>query len=136
MREEYPDFIYLTVEEVKEIHKTQLEIIGGLSGIRSLSGLKSAVEQPKATFAGQDLYPDICEKAAVYAFHLAESQAFVDANKRVAVITAVTFLKLNGHEIPENSMELYKAMIKIANKEMDKDDLANLFRKLINKGKK
>lgn len=131
MREEYPDFIYLTVDEVKEIHKAQLEMFGGLSGIRNLSGLKSAVEQPKATFAGQDLYPDICEKASVYAFHIAESQAFVDGNKRVAVITAVTFLKLNGYEIPDNSMELYNAMIKIANKEMSKEDLANLFRMLI-----
>jgi prophage maintenance system killer protein len=47
MKEEYPDFIYLTVDEVKEIHKAQLEMFGGLSGIRNLSGLKSAVEQPK-----------------------------------------------------------------------------------------
>jgi prophage maintenance system killer protein len=40
--------------------------------------------------------------AAAYAFHLAESQAFVDGNKRTAAAcVAISFLRKNGVEFSE-----------------------------------
>ena len=66
-------------------HQRQLKEFGGADGIRNRSGLEAAVESPKATFDGIDLYPTIFLKAAAYAYHLAESQAFVDGNKRAAL---------------------------------------------------
>jgi death-on-curing protein len=64
-----------------------------------------------------------------YAFHLAESQAFVDGNKRTAIGAALTFLDLNGITRLPNDAALYDAMIAIANKQLNKVGLAALFRK-------
>ena len=118
------------MEVVLEIHRRQLADFGGAEGIRNQAGLESAIATPQATFDGQELYPTLFEKAAAYAYHLAESQAFIDGNKRAALDVALTFLAINGFEIPEESMELYDAMIAIAEKRMSKSELAVLFAKL------
>lgn len=61
---------YISLEVVLKIHTRQLKEFGGLDGIRNRSGLEAAVESPKATFDGKDLYPTIFLKAAAYAKHL------------------------------------------------------------------
>jgi len=124
---------YLSLDVVLEIHQRQLKEFGGSVGIRNQSGLESAVETPKATFDGQDLYPTLFGKAAAYAFHIAGAQAFVDGNKRAALDVALTFLAINGYEVEAEEMELYDAMIAIAERKMTKEDLAKLFEKLISK---
>lgn len=121
---------YISLDVVLEIHQRQLIEFGGANGIRNRSGLEAAVESPKATFDGADLYPTIFLKAAAYAYHLAESQVFVDGNKRAALDVALTFLAINGFEIEDQQMELYDAMIAIAEKKMSKEQLADLFMKL------
>jgi len=121
---------YISLDVVLEIHQRQLKAFGGADGIRNRSGLEAAIESPKATFDGKDLYPTVFLKAAAYAYHLAESQAFVDGNKRAALDVALTFLAINGFEIEDEQMELYDAMISIAEKKMSKEQLAELFEKL------
>lgn len=101
--------------------------------IRNRSGLKSAVESPKATFDGKDLYPTIFLKTSAYTYYLAESQAFVDGNKRAALDVALTFLAINGFEVEEEEMEFYDTMIAIAEKRMSKEQLASLFEWLVTK---
>jgi death-on-curing protein len=39
---------------------------------------------------------DLYEIAAAYAFHIAESQAYLDGNKCTGVQAAVDFLEVNG----------------------------------------
>lgn len=119
---------YLTLEIVLMLHERSLELFGGASGIRNQGGLESAIATPQSTFDGEDLYPTVFLKAAAYAYHLAESQAFVDGNKRTALAAALTFLGMNGYEIEtEDNWELYDAMIAIAEKRMTKEELARLF---------
>ena len=65
---------------------------------------------------------------AAYAFHLAESQAFLDGNKRTAITTALASLALNGFYGKPNQDELYDAMIAIARRESDKAGLAAVLR--------
>ena len=60
-----------------------------------------------------------------------ESQAFVDGNKRAALDVALTFLAINGFDIKDEQMELYDAMIAIAEKKMSKEQLADLFERLV-----
>jgi death-on-curing protein len=67
--------------------------------------------------------------AASYAFHLAESQAFLDGNKRTAVVAAMVFLARNGVYAQPPRWELYLAMIEVAEKIKTKADLAEIFRK-------
>lgn len=123
--------LYISLDVVLEIHRRQLADFGGADGIRNRAGLEAAVEVPKATFDGQDLYPTVFLKAAAYAFHIAESQAFVDGNKRTALDVALTFLAINGYEIESEQMELYRAMIDIAERKLTKEGLAELFEKLV-----
>lgn len=45
-------------------------------------------------------------QAAVLAHGIAESQAFIDANKRLALIAMSTFLELNGYRVEAPDPEL------------------------------
>jgi death-on-curing family protein len=71
-----------------------LEQHGGQDGVRDPWALESAVIHPRNVFyyAQGDLF----DVAAAYAFHLAESQAFLDGNKRTGIAVALVFLRLNG----------------------------------------
>ena len=88
------DPYFLTREQIDTIHWDQIEAWGGLHGLRSDNALESAIAQPQNVYfyGGGDLY----EIAAAYAFHIAESQAYLDGNKRTGVQAAVDFLEVNG----------------------------------------
>ena len=73
---------------------------------------------------------DVFGMAAAYAFHLSESQAFIDGNKRTAVMAAFLFLEANGVRIRFESMQLYPSMILIAKGELDRLGLAEVLREL------
>jgi death-on-curing protein len=120
--------VYLNKDIVLEIHRLQLEEHGGADGIRDHGGLDSAIAQPQASFGDEDLHATIFDKAAAYAFHLSEAQAFADGNKRVGLASALTFLALNGYEFSEDQPEFYDAMIAIAKHQLDKDGLSTLIR--------
>lgn len=77
--------IFLTTDEVLEIHQDQLERYGGEAGLLNRDQLESAVAQPQVTFEGHFLYGDVYEMAAVYLFHFVQNHAFVDGNKRVGL---------------------------------------------------
>jgi death on curing protein len=66
--------------------------------------------------------------AAAYVFHLAESQAFLDGNKRTAVAAALTFLALNNAYVRPNQEQLYDAVIALSARRLTKAGLADLLR--------
>ena len=119
---------FLTLKEVLYLHDESLARFGGLSGIGDLGLLESALGAARNTFwYGRG---DLFEIAAAYAFHIAESQAFVDANKRTATAAAISFLTANSVQFPKDDGSVYRAMIEIANKQLDKIGLANVLRRL------
>ena len=71
--------------------------------------------------------------AAAYAFHIAQGQYFLDGNKRTAVTTALTFLRLNGIPLVFDELELYDLLIGIAEKRFTKQDLATRLRYSVDK---
>ncbi|MGH7173190.1 MAG: type II toxin-antitoxin system death-on-curing family toxin [Gemmataceae bacterium] len=105
---------YLTLEEILELHRLVLEQTGGLAGVRDLSGLESALAQPRMTFAGQQLYPSLAEKAAALGFSLVCNHPFVDGNKRVGHAAMETFLVLNGWELTAAVGEQEQVMLRLA----------------------
>jgi len=114
---------FLSLETVHWLHRESLRQHGGLYGVRDPGAVEAALGAAENTcfYGGGDRF-DI---AAAYAFHLAESQAFLDGNKRTAVACALTFI---GEPSP-NEAELYDAMIAMAQRRMDKAGLAALLRK-------
>lgn len=65
---------YLTVDIVIALHELAIEEHGGLNGIRSQQVLASAVAQAEASAFEEDAHATIPEKAAAYAFFIAENQ--------------------------------------------------------------
>ena len=119
--------IFLTLDEVLRIHARSLSEHGGSEGIREPGLVESALASAKNTFFYAN--GDVFDVAASYAFHLAESQAFVDGNKRTAVAVAMVFLAKNGVYAKPPAWGLYSAMIDVAEKKQTKADLAEIFRK-------
>ena len=88
------ELIFLSREQVDAIHDHQIQEYGGLNGLRDEHGLESAIAQPQNVYhygAG-----DLFEIAGAYAFHVAQSQAYLDGNKRTAIQAAVIFMEING----------------------------------------
>jgi len=122
---------FLTWEIVAELHEDSLRKFGGSSGVRDKGMVESALGSAQNTwfYGGGDLF----DVAASYAFHIAEAQAFLDGNKRTAAAAAHTFLAGNGLPIHGGDIEIFEAMIAIAEKRLDKKGLAEVFRKLANR---
>jgi death on curing protein len=111
---------YLSVDQVIALHRRAVELYGGRGGIRSEHQLASAVFQPQASAFGEDAYPNIAEKAAAYGYFLAEGQAFIDGNKRVAALAMITFLHGNGFElVPSDDEELAEVFENLGSDSID-----------------
>lgn len=121
------ELTFLTLEEVLRIHARSLAEHGGSEGVREPGLVKSAMASAENTFHyGQG---DVFDVAASYAFHIAEAQAFLDGNKRTAIVAALVFLARNGVYAQPSIWEIYTAMIDVAEKKKTKTDLAGIFRK-------
>lgn len=105
---------YLTVEEVLKLHNRVIQQTGGGSGVRDQGLLDSALAQPKMTFAGEELYPTLVEKAAVLGFCLTMNHPFMDGNKRTAHAAMEVFLVLNGFEIQASVDDQESVMLALA----------------------
>ena len=105
---------YLVLKEVLELHRLVLEQTKGLTGVRDLGALESALAQPQMTFDGQDLYPSMAEKAAALGFSLVCNHPFVDGNKRIGHAAMETFLVLNGWELAATVDEQEQVILQLA----------------------
>lgn len=109
--------VFLSLEQVIAIHDDQIERYGGSHGIGRLELLESTIMRPQTTFGGKDLYPGIFNKVAAIFHSLVLNHGFVDGNKRVATVSTLIFLKLNGHRLDVGQSELIQVVLKIASKE-------------------
>lgn len=67
--------VFLTVDDVLQLHEDVLEADGGAPGLRDRGLLESAVHAPQASFAGQWVVGDLFDQAATYMFHIARNDA-------------------------------------------------------------
>lgn len=117
---------FLSLEQLMMLHRTSLHEHGGIDGVRDTGAVESALASARNAwlYAGGDLH----DVAAAYAYHIAQSQAFLDGNKRTAMSAAMVFLVVNDCEDRGNDESLHDAMIAIARRGMDKAGLAALLR--------
>jgi len=102
---------------------------GGLSGVRDMGGLESAINRPFATFDEEDLYKDIYDKAGALIQSIVKNHPFLDANKRTAWAAAYTFLKLNKIKVKVSRKALVEFMISVANENLSVDEIAGWLKK-------
>ena len=119
---------FLTLSDVLDMHRDQIERYGGACGIRDVGLLESALGMPMAGFGGTYLHSDLFEMAAAYLFHIVNNHPFVDGNKRVGTVAAIVFLKLNGHDLicPEDALE--QLVLGVAGGTQQKHDIAHFLR--------
>jgi death-on-curing protein len=121
--------VFLTMEDVTEIHANQIARHGGSPGIRDATLLQSAVAMPEAGFGEHYLHTDLFEMAAAYLFHLVQNHPFVDGNKRVGAASALVFLELNRVTVKVANDALVKTVLAVAQGKMGKAGVAEFLRK-------
>ncbi|HPS59332.1 MAG TPA: type II toxin-antitoxin system death-on-curing family toxin [Spirochaetota bacterium] len=121
---------FLTLAEVVEIHKNQVELYGGDPLIRDFNLLNSAIYFPQSTFDGHLLHGDIYGMAASYIYHICQNHPFLDGNKRTALVCGLIFLDMNGIEIDDPPGLLYRMMMKVASGRCPKNEIAETLKRL------
>ncbi|MBI3804969.1 MAG: type II toxin-antitoxin system death-on-curing family toxin [Nitrospirae bacterium] len=123
------EILFLTVDQVIEVHADLIEEFGGSHGIRDLGLLQSAIAMPQAGFGDEYLHSNLFEMAAAYLFHLVQNHPFIDGNKRTAALSAFTFLKLNGHALKADEFSFEGIILDVAQGKIGKAAVAEFFRK-------
>jgi len=120
--------IWVSKKAVLAMHAAQLAEHGGSEGIRDETLLDSALAKPLNVFAYAN-QPDIFRLAASYAFGIARNHAFVDGNKRTALVVSLTFLDRNGWDIVASKQDLYFTFLHLADGSLTEDELTARFTK-------
>ncbi len=115
--------VFLSLDEILEIHEQQIERYGGSAGLRDPAGLETAVFTPQATFVGEFLHAPIPAMAAAYLFHLCKNHAFIDGNKPVGANAAITFLLMNNWDPTFGEEDLVDLVLSVASGGLDKQGL-------------
>jgi prophage maintenance system killer protein len=84
---------------------------------------KRRPRRPKTAY--EDGTSDLAELAAKLAFGLVSNHAFLDGNKRTALLASLTFLRLNGKKFTASESEIAALLIDTANHELSEDELIN-----------
>lgn len=117
--------IWITLEQIIELHTLVIKRSGGLDGIRDKGSLESAIVAPLQSFGGQDLFPGEIEKIARLGYGLSSNHAFVDGNKRIGALATQLLLQWNGYHLSLRENELSDMFIAIADGRATEQDLLN-----------
>jgi death-on-curing protein len=98
--------LFLTLEELLELHRQLIERFGGAGGVRDPGLLESALARPRSGY-----YASLSEQAAALLQSLAGNHAFVDGNKRVAFAATAVFLRMNGYGLVVSADEAERFLI-------------------------
>ncbi len=98
--------IFPSLHELLELHTTLIARFGGLSGVRDMGALESALYRPQTGY-----YNSLAEQAGALMQSLAMNHGFVDGTKRVSFAMTAIFLRLNGFRLTVNAEEAERFMI-------------------------
>lgn len=115
----------LSKEQVIKIHNILIEQTGGSNGIRDEGLLDSSLNAPFQTFDGEYIYKTVKAKAAKLGYFLIKNHPFIDGNKRTGILVMLTFLEMNGFEIPCSDEELIILGLGLAEGTINDEDLLN-----------
>ncbi|HEX3034347.1 MAG TPA: type II toxin-antitoxin system death-on-curing family toxin [Thermodesulfobacteriota bacterium] len=117
--------LFLRKQEVLDIHTNLIEQFGGTHGIRDEGALESALAAAENRTFYENAGLHIC--AATYAYHLTQSHAFLDGNKRVAAAVAEIFIEINGARLDATDDEIVALFLGIAAGNVSRNDVENFF---------
>ena len=112
---------WLQLAEVLELYLRLIDQSGGMAGIRDLGLLEASLAQPRQTFGGIDLYPELIEKAAALGFSLIQNHPFVDGNKRIGHAAIEITMVLNGVELVASVDSAEAVVLAVAMGELNRE---------------
>lgn len=114
--------IILTIDDVINIHDTILNTERGLQGYHGDNALGGALGriESQIIYGGLD---DVFEVAAWYVESISRGHCFADANKRTALVSALTYLELNDITIPDDE-RLADVVEDLVKREITREDVA------------
>lgn len=115
---------YVDIGEVYTIHQLIVARAGTKAEVRDFSLLHSAVERPKASYGGRDLYPTIYLKAAALLQSLCLNHPFSDGNKRTAWSATHRFLWINKLHLLAKVSDAVEFMIQVDTKKPTVETIA------------
>lgn len=116
------------IEEAYRIHEIIIKHAGTKATIRDFALLHSALERPKATFSGKDLYPTIFSKAAALLQSICLNHPFTDGNKRTAWTVTHKFLWDNSYHLKSNRKEAADFMVYVDNQKPELKEISSWLR--------
>ncbi|WP_353571815.1 type II toxin-antitoxin system death-on-curing family toxin [Candidatus Albibeggiatoa sp. nov. BB20] len=111
----------LNFQQVIQLHQKIIAQTGGMQGLRNQNALESAIAQPLVSFAGEELYPTLEDKAAALGYSLICNHPFVDGNKRIGHAAMEATLLLNGFEIEASIDEQESIILAVAASKMNRE---------------
>lgn len=123
---------YLSLTQVLHV----AEVVTGLpfetvKKVAQINLIDSAIAAPKSSFIGLEPYPELSDKAAILAFHLARNHPLPDGNKRLAFLCAYEFCWINGYELEFDVEEAEQVFFGLAAGTVKFEDLRNWMSKVM-----
>lgn len=98
--------LYLSMDEVLELHTRTIDYHGGKSGVRDLGLLESALLRCQSGY-----YLSLSEQGASLLQSLCMNHCFMDGNKRVALLATVIFFKINGYRLKVSNKQIVSFIV-------------------------
>ena len=109
------------LETALTFHSKLIERYGGSLGLRDQGALESALAAAQNRYIYEK--SDLAACAATYVYHLSQSHAFIDGNKRIAWAVAILFLEINGVILTVPETEAEELCMRIAASQIARDEV-------------
>lgn len=118
------------LEQVLAVHAEVLSTHGGTGGLGDRGALESCLQRPNAGFGEHEVYPDAISKAAILGYAICTAHAFVDGNKRCALLCMTTTLKKNQFDLLATDDQLEELMLETASGGFEPEDFVAAVRRI------
>jgi death on curing protein len=117
---------YLTVADIIALHEFIMHKTGYVPApLRDEEGLESAAMRAQTATYYENA--DVLRQAAILAVGISQAQAFIDGNKRTALIAMDVFLQSNGYTFTGDDVVITEHLERIAEGRDDREGATNRF---------
>ena len=109
------------------MHFDQLQMHGGLPGVKSDNAVDAALARPRHQWAYGSA-GDVFDLAAAYGFALATTHGYCDGNKRIAFVVTSPFLGVNGWDLDAAEPEVVHIVLDLVTGVCDEAQFATWLR--------
>ena len=118
---------WLDLQVILALHEESAAAFGGATGVRDPGLLESALARARNLHAYEGC-EDLAHLAAAYGYGISRNHAFLDGNKRCALLAIAVFLAINGCAFGPDELDEVRVMLALASGELEEEALATWIR--------